>query len=439
MVVGVLSLAVASPASGSIITGKLSGSPIPSGESGRAVVRASNLTTGRVAAAVPVGPTAGYRLTVPKGGYALLPAVLQPGTPFVRAAATRVRIGHGKRKTVVVSTRRKKPNGAILQPIVGIPDNAFAGATGEFAPFNRGIGAMLITDIFGAAAQPGCLITVVEVSAQFEAAYQLELRLARLGLIDPATAVQPGRRIRPTRGIRGRITVSGDRMVISAEVYKWSNRRTLGRTSVEGPADSVFELEQRLATRLVDLLCDKAPPISGTFSGSLDYSKLLVAPVGIQVSWEGNVDMVPQTSIGGIPIPPRVGQPTTYLVRSGSLTATVRGTGIASGCTMNGTRSFDAKGLKNGADVLAMSVTEGDPDTYRLVMSAGAAAIPTVLSGCSDPADEGKAGTFPLLAVAVMAAFDEHATTDEGVFAGAASRPGSASDGAYTWSWNFRS
>ena len=86
-----------------------------------------------------------------------------------------------------------------------------------------------------------------------------------------------------------------------------------------------------------------------------------------------------------------------------------------------------------------MTVTEGDPDTYRLVMSAGGAAISTVLSGCADPLDEGKTGMFILAPVALMAAFQEHATADEGVFAGSASQPGSASDGAYSWSWGFRS
>jgi hypothetical protein len=131
VLVALLSLAGSPVAQGSTITGKLSGSPVPSVDAGRALIRAINVTTGVVAAAVQVGPDARYRLTVPKGGYALLPVVVQPGTPFVRPTATRMRVKKRQRKTVVVSTRRKTLNGAILQPNVGIPDDAFTGATGE--------------------------------------------------------------------------------------------------------------------------------------------------------------------------------------------------------------------------------------------------------------------------------------------------------------------
>jgi hypothetical protein len=418
---------------GSVISGRLTGTSIPPKGTGEATVRAVDTQTGRIAASVATDANGRYRITVPKGVYAVLPTVVAPGRPLVRPAATRVRVKRGQRKTVTIPAGRKRVTAATVNPIVGIPDGAFTGGTGAFAVLNRGMGALLITDIVGANPGAGCHITVVEVSAQFEAAYRLELQLARSGRVDPATAVRPGLRLRPTRGIRGRITVTGDRMTIGAEIYRWSNNRTLTRTSVEGPANSVFDLEAALARKLVDLLCERPPPITGQFSGSVDYAKLPVAPVDLRITWEGTVDLVPQTTLGSVPVPSITGLPVTYKVRSGTLTA--RLSGSVDGCTITGQGSFDAARLNGGPDVLALSVTEGDPDTYRLFMSAGSAALDTVLSNC---ASSGTGGKWALAAVALMDFTKAHPVVTEGVFAGNGTQPASGNDGEYTWSWSFR-
>jgi len=54
------------------------------------------------------------------------------------------------------------------------------------------------------------------------------------GLVDPATAIRSGLLVNPTRGVRGTISISGGRIPIRAEVYKWSSRKTIGRPSLEG-------------------------------------------------------------------------------------------------------------------------------------------------------------------------------------------------------------
>ena len=421
---------------GSVIAGRLTGTTIPPADAAQAAVRAIDTQTARVVASVAIGANGRYRVTVPKGVYALLPTVVAPGRPLVRPAPTRVRIKRGQRKTVVLPAKRKRVTAATLNPIVAIKDGAFTGGTGDYAVLNRGMGDMLITDIVNATPGAGCNITVVEVSAQFEAAYQLELRLARSGRIDPATAIRPGLRLRPTRGIRGRISVIGDQMTISAEIYKWSNNRTLKRTSVEGPARSVFALAPVLAGKLVDLLCERPPPITGQFSGSVDYSKLPVVPVNIQITWQGAVELVPQTTIGGVPIPPLAGLPVNYKVRSGTLTG--RLTGSTGDCTISGQGSFDAASLNGGPDVLAFSLADGDPDTYGLFMGAGKAALDTVLSNCVQPEDNGKTGKWPLLAVALMDFTKQHQVVTEGIFAGSGTQPASGVDGEYSWSWSFR-
>lgn len=436
LVAAALSGVLPASGAGSVISGRLTGTPIPAKGAGEAIVRAVDAQTGRITASAVTDAKGRYRFTLPKGAYVLLPTVVAPGRALVRPAATRVRIAGGQRKAVTIRAGRKRAAQAVVSPIVGIRDGAFTGGTGDIAVLNRGMRDVLITDLVNARAGAGCTITVVEVSAQFEAAYQLELRLARLGLIDPATAVRPGLRLRPTRGIRGSISVAGDRMTISAEVYRWSNNRTLGRASVEGPADRFFDLEAALVRKLVDLLCERPAPIAGQFSGSVDYSKLPVAPVDIRISWEGALELVPQTTIGGVPIPARLGMPVTYRVRSGSLTG--RLSGSTGDCTISGQGSFSAAGLNGGPDVLALSITEGDPDTYRLLMGAGSAALDTVLSDCVDPADNGTTGKWPLLAVALMDITKAHEVVSEGVFSGSGSRPASGADGEYAWSWNFR-
>ncbi|MBJ7457145.1 MAG: carboxypeptidase regulatory-like domain-containing protein [Thermoleophilia bacterium] len=426
------------PASGagSVISGRLTGTPVPAKGAGEAIVRAVDAQTGRIVASAVTDPRGRYRFTVPKGAYVLLPTVVAPGRPLVRPAATRVRVARGQRKAVTIRAGRKRATQATVSPIVGIRDGAFTGGTGDVAVLNRAMGEMLVTEIVGANAGAGCTITVVEAGARFEAAYQAELRLARSGLVDPATAIRPGLRIRPTRGIRGRISVTGDRMTISAEVYRWSNNRTLGRASVEGPADRFFDLEAALVPKLVDLLCERPPPIAGQFSGSVDYSKLPVAPVDIRISWEGAVELVPQTTIGGVPIPARLGMPVTYRVRSGTLTGRISGS--TGDCTISGQGSFSAAGLNGGPDVLALSITEGDPDTYRLFMGAGSAALDTVLSNCVAPEDNGRTGKWPLLAVALMDITKAHEIVTEGVFSGSGSRAASGADGEYAWNWSFR-
>lgn len=428
-------LAVTLPAggAGSVISGRLTGTTIPAPGSGEATVRAVDVQSARVAASVAVGANGRYRLAVPKGAFALLPAVVAPGRPLVRPAATRIRIKRNQRKSVPIPVGRARTAAAPVSPLVAIRDGAFTGGTGDYAVLNRGMGDMLITDLVNANTGAGCTITVVEVSARFEAAYQLELRLARSGLVDPATALRPGLRLRPTRGIRGRIAVAGDRMTISAEVYRWSTGRTLKRTSVEGPAGSVFDLETVLVRKLVNLLCERPPPMTGQFSGSVDYSKLPVAPVNMRISWQGTVELVPQTMIGGVPIPPIAGLPVTYQVRSGTLAAQLSGS--TGDCTISGQGAFDAARLNGGPDVLALSITEGDPDTYRLFMGAGSAALDTLLSACNPPDKNGTAGKWPLLAVALMDFTKAHTIEVDGVLVGSGTQPASGADGEYTWSW----
>ena len=135
-------------------------------------------------------------------------------------------------------------------------------------------------------------------------------------------------------------------MRIDAEIYKWSSKKTLHTTSVEGAQEEFFELEADLARRLAALLCEKPPPISGTFSGSLDYAKVI--PVGVilgKLDWTGSLELEPTPLPAGIP--PQFGGPTaTYQVKTGTVTARLQGLTSAFGdCTISGQGTLDVPAL----------------------------------------------------------------------------------------------
>lgn len=411
--------------SASTIVGRITGASIPADGQGEAVIRVIDLLTGRVVAARETDNSGRYRLTVPKGLYAVLPTVVRPGR-LLQPKPTKTRLRAGQRK--VVRTPVRASSAVTRRPRVGIPDDAFTGLTGELAIFNGAMNDLLITDIFNATTPPDCQITLVEVSAAFMAFYRAELALARRGLIDPATAVRPGRLLVPTRGIRGRFSISGNTVRVTAEVYKWSNKRTIGRTSVEGPADSLFALEQALVPKLVALLCDQPAPIAGTFSGSADFNQVTSLPSDVRITWSGSVVLEPRP---GLPL--QAG--TFYSVKSGSLVADVRGSGEASNCTITGQGQFDLAPPPGLFAPFAMSVTEGAPDTYQFSLGAPAGFVTTTLSNCQDPGDNNKTKLLPL-DVRILPLEVQTVSTESEYF-GTGSAPGTAGEAAYTWTWRL--
>ena len=430
-----LAIAGGAPATASTVAGKITGAPIPAPGTGQAFVRAVSVQTGTVVATDDTDAAGRYKLTVAKGTFVLLPTVITLNRLFA-PKPTRVRLKRGQRKSVRLSARTKA---VVLRPIVGMPDSSFTGATGDFRGLNKGLRDMLIQDLLETKL-PGCEIMVSEQGAFGLAMITQEFTLARLGLTDPATGPRPGLTISPTRGIRGTFTVTGGRMRINAEVYKWSSKKTLHRTSVEGAQEEFFELETDLTRRLAALLCEKPPPISGTFTGSLDYSKPI--PIGViqgTLDWNGSLELEPSTSPGGIP--PQFGGPTaTYQVTSGTLTARIQITTRFGECTISGQGTFDVAAM-GGTRQLVMTITEGDPDIYQLGLGAGIELIPAVLTAC--PPDKagstGNSAPWPLLGILLLpSSKPPFPITTKGVFAGSATGSTPGLDDGYQWSWSLR-
>ena len=431
--VAVLSMSAA--ADGAVVTGRITGTAIPADAAGDAFVRAVNLLTGEVIASDDTDASGRYRLTVPKGAFALFPSVVTL-TKVVAPKPTKVRLKRGQRASIRLPAR---PKAVTLRPIVAMKDNAFTGASGEFSGLNRGLRDMLSGDLVSATG-PGCEVAVVERSARFIAAYNTELALVRKGLVDPATAIRAGRIINPTRGIRGTITVSGGRMVIAAEVFRWSSGKTVGRTSVEGAAEEFFELEPLLTRKLVALLCDQPPPVAGTFTGSIDYARQ--TPVGAfigSLQWNGSVELEPQTTPG---LPPVFGGPSaSYTLKSGSIVASITLRSVMPACTITGQGTIDLTTITPGVRLPVLSVTEGTPDTYRLAMDGGLGKIPTIRSECP-PGQEASNGTpggdWPLLQIGLLPFSQTPVLATEGIYSGSATGSTPGLDDGYQWTWNLR-
>jgi hypothetical protein len=430
-----LALAGGVPATASTVTGKITGAPIPASGAGRAFVRAVSVQTGTVVAVDDTDAVGRYKVSVPKGTFVLLPTVITLNRLFA-PKPTRVRLKRGQRKSVRLPARAKA---VVLRPIVGMPDDSFTGATGEFRGLNKGLRDMLITDLLTTSIA-GCQIANSEQSAFGLAMIRQEFSLARHGLVDPATAPRTGLMISPTRGIRGTFTVTGGRMRIDAQVYKWSSKKTLHRTSVEGAQEEFFELEKDLTRRLAALLCEKPPPISGTFTGSLDYAKQV--PVGVilgTLDWNGSLELEPVTSPGGIP--PQFGGPTaTYQVTSGTVTVRAALTPVTGDCSITGQGTLDIPTLSGGMHPPVLTVTEGDPDTYRLTLDGGLGQVPSVLSACppNNAASNGNAAPWPLLQIGLLPFSQTPHISTEGVFAGSATGTTPGLDAGYQWTWSLR-
>ncbi len=407
-------------ASASTITGRVSGTLIPAEGAGAAVVRAVDLATGRVAAARELVASGRFRLVVPKGHFAVLQTVVEPKR-LRRPKPASVRLRAGQRRAVRAAAAVAR------SPIVSIPDDAFRGLTGDLAVFNKAMTDMLITDLAIARTPSNCQITLRDVSARFMGAYRVEITLPSRGG-DPATAPRPGRLLTPTRGIRGRFTVTGTGVRVNAEVYRWSNGRTLGRTSATGSADSIIALEEDLARKLAALLCDRPPPITGTFSGSVNLNRSTGLPSDARFDWTGSVVLEPEIASPFSPV-------VFYSVRSGSVTVSLRGSGQASGCAFAGNGSFDLALPRAGpVAAFAMSTTDGDPETYELFFGAPAAAITATLSGCQDPAENGTTFSTPLGGIRLVPS-GARPVAGEGDYSGTLSAPGTAGEGAYDWRW----
>ncbi len=96
-----------------------------------------------------------------------------------------------------------------------------------------------------------------------------EQALQRLPGFDPSTTVRQGRLIRDNAGVTGTISESGGNAVISATYTDRRPGHSRTKTvAVQGPTESIFDLEQQLAQKLIEAICSDGLP--DTYTGSFD-------------------------------------------------------------------------------------------------------------------------------------------------------------------------
>jgi TolB-like protein len=128
-----------------------------------------------------------------------------------------------------------------------------AGNGPEIEGMGVGLQSMITTDLSNVAS-----LALVERARLRDVAS--ELKLAKSGLVDAATAARVGRVVGATHLLTGSVTVAGKKMRLDARLVQVSTGIILMGESSEGQADVFFELEKALVRKLVDTMSVQVTP-----------------------------------------------------------------------------------------------------------------------------------------------------------------------------------
>ncbi|MCD6726999.1 MAG: hypothetical protein LT070_07135 [Solirubrobacteraceae bacterium] len=237
-------------------------------------VRAFDAASGTIAAAAGVGRSGAFRLSLPPGGY-LLTTTTVPRRGAVRRRVTPVTLAGGQRRGAVkiarpraaAASRAPSAHAAYSQESRTITPGAiafaieeFRGATGELAVMNRGLSALLQTDLVSTP----CRSVEVANSADRKLV-ERELTFQKSRYVDPSTRV--------TRNfvladivVQGRLRTAGTSLRYALTLVDARTRARL--ETVSGTlGENLFADEERLATRLAKRLCAYDEVYEVTFTG----------------------------------------------------------------------------------------------------------------------------------------------------------------------------
>jgi hypothetical protein len=180
----------------------------------------------------------GIRISKPKRGGATA-----AGSPSARAAYT-------------------QESGAINPGDIAFSIEYFTGATGDLGVMNRGLSALLQTDL---TATP-CRSTEV-VNSSDRALVERELDLGRSRYFDPSTV--PRRNfILPDIVVKGRLHNRGNDLGYTIALVDARTGRRLEALSGTMQGERIFEAEQALAARLARRICTYGEVFEVTFTGT---------------------------------------------------------------------------------------------------------------------------------------------------------------------------
>ena len=211
------------------LSGTLSGARLPKPAAGVSLVQAFNVGDGSIAASDYLDRRGRFSMKVPPGPYALVggSVFFKRGLPTVKLVGA-LRARSGKSRRLPLSLRRARgaaSAGSALSRRVGVPD--FSGG----APYqNRGLAAMIVTDLVMLNGGPPCAFTVLELQKRDEIIR--EIRRQQTKFFDPATRVRPGQLLQPTLVVRGSLVPhGGDDVSYSLRVVNARNGRVKGTVS----------------------------------------------------------------------------------------------------------------------------------------------------------------------------------------------------------------
>ena len=431
------------------VKGTFAGPGLPDAGEGVTGVRAVNAETGALGAAdYTAGKRDSWRLGLEPGPYALAAATVPFGggkqvdrlVAFVGARSGDLetlklrlkpkRSGHQRSARAAPRVAEGFGDVTVPYPAIWVKQFDVQSSDPEMQLLRRGMAEMVLTDLSAALGTPDCPGVIVERERIQDVLN--EQRLSRLPGFDPSTAIRPGRLVRDNASVTGSISESGGHAVISATYTDRRPGHSRTRTvAVQGPTVNIFELEQQLAQKLIEVICsDGLPDIyTGSFDGRSADSEMTR-------TWSGTV-----TYERVKPPDPQAGYCASagtacYDVAQGSVTWQVS-TSPGAMCTYQTPSQTDSIGPGYGA--IAVEASGSDQPGYGGGLTANAYAPGTIQCGSSEP------GSAPL--ALQDCCWATPAQSDPGspwtVFAQnggwilQGTRTGSGGGTAFSYSWNL--
>jgi hypothetical protein len=386
----------AASAADSTVKGTVAGPGTPDAGEGVTAVRAVNAETGAIGGAdYTAGKRDGWSLTVAPGPYAMgATTVPFGGGKLIEKLLAFVEARSGKTETVKLKLKRKRrhhhsaaarpaPRVAegfgdvtVPYPAIWVKQFDVQSQNPELGVMRKGMAAMLTTDILAALGTPDCPGVVVERDRIDEVIN--EQRLQQLPGFDQGSAVPRGHLIRDNASVSGTISESGGHAVITATYTDRRPGHSRTKTvAVQGPAENIFDLEQQLAQKLIEVICSDGLP--DTYSGSFDGRS---ADSEMTRTWSGTV-----TYERVKPPDPQAGYCASagvacYNVAHGSVTWQVSTTPGAM-CTYQSASQTDT--ISPGYGAITVEASGSDQPGYGGGLTANAYAPGTIQCGSSNP------------------------------------------------------
>lgn len=263
-----VALSLVAPGAGQAATrvaGSLTDGALPARAKGVALVHAVSPGSTKVLAGARVRRDGSYSLTVPPGIVAVIAEVVRRDRKVVSAITPSVRARSGRRTTMRVSLKRRRPVkphrrariSAVADTASGAPPVAvkwFSGS-GPWANLGPGLAEMVTTDLVDKGGKR-CGMTVVEWNHRDLLQQEIDLQQKYKSLFDPSTLISK-RWVEPKVFVQGKVTTTDDRISWDIQVVDAKTGAVLGGETKSVPADTVFDAEQQLADRLIDQLCPR--------------------------------------------------------------------------------------------------------------------------------------------------------------------------------------